>query len=110
MALLWLFFALMLLCLVPMAFASVVWLFVALWRFLDALLQGTIGAVRLLYRVTRLAARGAWVVACHLHAWHAAGTAWAGRWLRSFWSTYSYVFTRRFIASQLRLRRKARMK
>jgi hypothetical protein len=101
---------LILLCLLPMAFASLVWLVVLAWRICDALLQGGIGGVVLFYRLTRWTVRVLCAVARHLRAWHATGTTWAGQWLRSFWSTYSYVLTRRYLAGQLRIRRRSRHK
>lgn len=107
--------ALMLLLMLPMAAAALVFLVVALWRALDALLQGTIGAarltwraagwtVRMIVRATRVARRGAQ----RLREWHNTGTTWAGQYLESSWRAWANMTRRRYIAGQLRRLRKDR--
>lgn len=108
--------ALMLLLMVPMALAALVYLVTAMWRMLDALLQGTIGAVRLTgrasiwavrmtYRMTLLASRGAH----RLRNWHHAGSTWSGQYLQSAWLAWANTARRRYIAGQLRRLRRQRV-
>lgn len=106
---------LMLLLMVPMVAASVVYLLVALWRCLDALLQGTIGAVRItwragvgLWRVMRWMLRTGRRIALQLRDWHDVGSTWAGQFLQSCWFAWSNTARRRYIAGQLRRLRRAR--
>lgn len=107
--------ALMLLLMVPMVLASVVYLLVAVWSALDALLQGTIGAGRLTWRAavwaaratvrgTRTAQRGAQ----RLRDWHHAGTTWSGQYLQASWLAWSNMARRRYVAGQLRRMRRER--
>jgi len=107
--------ALMILLMVPMTFAALVYLLVAAWRALDALLQGTIGAVRFTWRMgvwsarmivlgTRTAQRGAQ----RLQNWHHAGTTWSGQYLQASWLAWSNLLRRRYIAGQLRHLRRRR--
>lgn len=107
--------ALMFLLMLPMAAAALVYLAVAVWRFFDALLQGTIGAMRITWRAsvwtvrmtvqaTRLAQRGAQ----RLRDGHHTGTTWAGQYLQSCWLAGSNMIRRRYTAGQLRRMRRAR--
>lgn len=107
--------ALMLLLMLPMTAAALVFLVVALWRALDALLQGTIGAVRLTWRAAVwIVGAGTWALhkgcssAHHLRRWHEGGSTWAGQYLLASWHTWSNVLRRRYIAGQLRRLRRAR--
>lgn len=99
---------LMLLLMVPMVAASVVYLLVALWRCLDALLQGTISAVRLTWRAARWSLRTGRTVATRLRDWHHAGSTWSGQYLQSAWLAWSNMARRRYIAGQLRRLRRER--
>lgn len=107
--------ALMLLLMVPMVAASIVYLLSATWRLLEALLQGTVGAVcitwrasvwtvRMTIRATGLAQRGA----RRLRAWHHSGTTWSGQYLESSWRAWSNMARRRYVAGQLRRMRRDR--
>lgn len=108
--------ALMLLLMVPMVFAALVYLLVALWRTLDALLQGTVGAVRFMWRAAvwlvraslcaaQLSRRGAmW-----LREWHHLGSTWAGQYLESSWRAWANMLRRRYVAGQLRRLRRERV-
>lgn len=107
--------ALMLLLMVPMVLASLVYLLSAAWHLLDALLQGTVGAVRMTwrasvwtarmtYRLTLLASRGAH----RLRNWHHAGSTWSGQYLQSAWLAWSNMARRRYVAGQLRRMRRDR--
>lgn len=99
--------ALMLLLMVPMAFAALVFLVVAAWRALDALLQGTIGAVRITWRAAIWAVRTGRATALRLREWHYVGSTWAGQYLQTSWLAWAAMARRRYIAGQLkRLRHK----
>lgn len=107
--------ALMLLLMVPMVLAALVYLLVALWRCLDALLQGTIGAVRITWRAACWAVRTA-VRATHaghycalrLREWYHLGSTWAGQYLHTSYLAWSSMLRRRYIAGQLRRLRRER--
>ena len=107
--------AIMILLMLPMTAAAIVYLVTAAWRMLDALLQGTIGAVRFTWRAsvwtarrtgraTHLAQRGAH----RLRHWHYAGTTWAGQYLESSWRAWANMARRRYVAGQLRRLRRQR--
>lgn len=107
--------ALMLLLMLPITAAALVYLLNAAWRLLDALLQGTIGALRLTWRATVWAARASGQVVRMLHLaavrlrdGHYAGSTWAGQYLQSCWLAWSNMVRRRYIAGQLRRRRRER--
>lgn len=107
--------AIMCLLMVPVAFAALVWLLVAAWRALDALLRGTIDAVCITWRVMAWtlrvavrAARSAHAGALHLRQWHAIGSTWAGQYLQTSCLAWSSMLQRRYIASQLRRMRRTR--
>lgn len=106
---------LMFLLMLPMTLAALVYLVVAVWRALDALLQGTVGAGRLTWRAavwaaratvrgTRTAQRGAQ----RLRDWHHAGTTWSGQYLQASWLAWSNMARRRYVAGQLRRMRRER--
>lgn len=108
--------ALMLLLMVPMVAASLVYLLVALWRCLDALLQGTIGAVRITWRAACWTIRaGTWALhsgcslARRLRQWHDNGSTWAGQYLLASWLAWSNMARRRYVAGQLRRLRRERV-
>lgn len=108
--------ALMLLLMVPMVLAAVVYLLVAAWRFLEALLQGMVGALRLTWRVGVWTARTAmatarWArrTAYHLRDWHYTGSTWAGQYLQTNWLAWANMARRRYIAGQLRRLRRDRV-
>lgn len=108
--------ALMLLLMVPLVCAALVYLLVALWRALDALVQGTIGAVRIAWRAVvwlmraslcaaQLARRGVlW-----LREWHYLGSTWAGQYLQASYLAWSNMLRRRYVAGQLRRLRRERV-
>lgn len=107
--------ALMLLLMVPMVAAALVYLLVAVWRCLDALLQGTIGAVRFTwraavwsYRASRWTLRTGRLVALRLRDWHYAGSTWAGQYLQASWLAWANMARRRYVAGQLRRLRRER--
>jgi len=108
--------AIMLLLMLPMAVAAVVYLVVATWRVLDALLQGTIGAIRLTWRAVVWTYRaGIWALrkgrstAYRLRHWHAIGSTWAGQYLLASWFAWSEMLRRRYVAGQLRRLRRDRV-
>lgn len=100
--------ALMLLLMLPITCAALVWLLVAAWRFLEALLQGIVGAVRLTWRAARWSLRTGRAVATRLRDWHHAGSTWSGQYLQSAWLAWSNMARRRYIAGQLRRLRRDR--
>jgi len=107
--------ALMLLLMVPMAVAALVYLVAAAWRLLEALLQGTIGAVRFMWRATVWTYRaGIWSLrkgrglAYRLRCWHDIGSTWAGQYLLASWLAWSNMLRRRYVAGQLRRLRRER--
>lgn len=101
--------ALMLLLMVPMVCAALVYLLVAAWRCLDALLQGTISAVRMTWRAARWSLRSGRRVATCLRDWHHVGSMWAGQVLQTHWLAWSNMARRRYIAGQLRRLRRQRV-
>lgn len=101
--------ALMLLLMLPMTAAALVFLAVAAWRCLDALLQGTIGAVRITWRAACWAVRTGRVTALRLREWHDAGSTWAGQYLQTSYLAWSSMLRRRYIAGQLRRLRRERV-
>lgn len=108
--------AIMLLLMVPMAFAALVWLLVAAWRALDALLQGIIGAVQLTWlamagtvRAILRLARGTRRAAVYLRNWHHGGSTWAGQYLQTSYLAWSSMLQRRYVAGQLRRLRRQRV-
>ena len=108
--------ALMLLLMVPMVAASLVYLLVALWHCLDALLQGTLGAVRITWRAACWAVRASARMtraghrsALWLREWHDTGSTWAGQYLQTSYLAWSSMLRRRYIAGQLRRLRRERV-
>lgn len=107
--------ALMLLLMVPMALAALVYLVTAVWRCIEALLQGTVAAVRLTWRaavwsvrMTARATQAAQRGAQRLRDWHHLGTTWSGQYLESSWRAWANMTRRRYIAGQLRRLRRQR--
>lgn len=106
---------LMCLLMIPVTFAALVYLLVVVWRVLDGLLQGTLGALRLVWRLTLWTGR-AGVRALHfgcsglsrLRDWHASGSTWAGQYLLASWLAWSNTMRRRYVAGQLRRLRRLR--
>ena len=112
----WFLIAVTCLLMLPMALAAVVYLITAAWRATDALLQGTIGAVRITWRATQWTWRATcWTlrkgrsVAVQLRDWHHTGSTWAGQVLETHWLAWSNMARRRYIASQLRRMRRQRV-
>lgn len=108
--------ALMLLLMLPMACAALVFLFASVWRFLEALLQGIVGALRLTwqtlvgsYRAALWTLRTGRLVALRLRDWHYTGSTWAGQYLQAAWLAWSNMARRRYIAGQLRRLRRDRV-
>lgn len=114
----WLFIGIMILLLMlPMAFAAVVYLLASAVRFVEALARGTAGALRKTwaaavwaYRAARWALHKGCSLALRLRDWHHAGSTWAGQFLQASWLAWSNAARRRYIAGALRRRRRERVR
>lgn len=107
--------AVMLLLMLPVTMAALVWLVVAAWHALDALLQGIVGALRYTWRaaiwavcMTIRAVGLARYAARLLRDWHYTGSTWAGQYLQASWLAWTNMARRRYVAGQLRRLRRQR--
>lgn len=82
------------------------WLLGALWRLLDALVQGAAGGVRLFWWLAHAAARLLWTALRGLQRQAFALDLWMSQHAHAAWWSYSYWLQRAYIASQLRQRRR----
>lgn len=112
----WLLIGVTCLLMAPIVCAALVYLIVAAWRALDALLQGTIGALRFTWNVGAWLWRAAaWTLrtgrraAYRVRDWHHTGSTWAGQYLQTSWLAWSSMLRRRYIAGQLRRLRRERV-
>lgn len=80
------------------------WLVGAVWRLLDALVQGVVGGITYTFAI----AFGTWEALRATGRWLMRTDTTFGQRLHAVWWSYSYWIKRRYIASQLRQWRRER--